>query len=71
MILRLYAIPHDILPMTHDRWRQGPQADVWSCGVVLFALLTGGLPFDGDSVPALLRAVKRGGFTVRAITIAP
>merc|ERR1719473_1877106 len=55
-----YASPEVIAGQRY----QGPQADTWSCGVMLFALLTGGLPFDGDSVPQLLRAVKAGKFAV-------
>jgi len=55
-----YASPEVIAGQRY----QGPQADTWSCGVMLFALLTGGLPFDGDSIPQLLRAVKSGKFSI-------
>jgi len=55
-----YASPEVIAGQRY----QGPQADTWSCGVMLFALLTGGLPFDGDSIPQLLRKVKTGKFTI-------
>jgi len=55
-----YASPEVIAGQRY----QGPQADTWSCGVMLFALLTGGLPFDGESVPQLLRAVKAGKFNI-------
>jgi len=42
----------------------GKQADVWSSGVVLFALLTGGLPFDHENVRQLLAKVCEGRFNI-------
>lgn len=33
------------------------RADVWAMGVVFFELLTGKLPFDGDSLPELCTAI--------------
>jgi len=43
---------------------RGPEIDVWSCGVILFALLTITLPFDADSIPALFRLIKRGRYNL-------
>uniref|UniRef100_A0AAQ5ZMP4 Maternal embryonic leucine zipper kinase n=1 Tax=Amphiprion ocellaris TaxID=80972 RepID=A0AAQ5ZMP4_AMPOC len=40
----------------------GSEADVWSMGVLLFALLCGYLPFDDDNCMVLYRKIARGKF---------
>jgi len=36
----------------------GPEVDIWSCGVILYALLCGTLPFDDEHVQNLFRKIK-------------
>lgn len=42
----------------------GPEVDVWSCAVILYALLCGSLPFDDEHVPNLFKKIKHGHFTL-------
>lgn len=55
-----YACPEIIRGEKYD----GAPADIWSCGIILFALLVGYLPFDDPNVRVLLSKVKAGVFSI-------
>ncbi|OSD05526.1 Pkinase-domain-containing protein [Trametes coccinea BRFM310] len=55
-----YAAPEVIMGQAYD----GTASDIWSCGVILYALLSGRLPFDDEDLPTLLEKVKIGKFTM-------
>ncbi|GJN24002.1 hypothetical protein PR202_gb11706 [Eleusine coracana subsp. coracana] len=44
----------------------GAKADAWSCGVILFALLAGSLPFDDANIPGMCRRAQRREYAVPA-----
>ena len=53
-----YASPEIVAGKTYH----GAPSDIWSCGIILFALLTGHLPFDDENIRNLLLKVKAGYF---------
>ncbi|KAJ4831538.1 SNF1- protein kinase catalytic subunit alpha kin10, partial [Turnera subulata] len=59
-----YAAPEVI----SGKWYAGPEVDVWSCGVILYALLCGTLPFDDENIPNLLRKIQGGKYSLKRVT---
>ncbi|XP_031430134.1 5'-AMP-activated protein kinase catalytic subunit alpha-2 isoform X2 [Clupea harengus] len=55
-----YAAPEVI----SGRLYAGPEVDIWSSGVILYALLCGTLPFDDEHVPTLFKKIRGGVFYI-------
>lgn len=46
-----------------DRGYDGAKADLWSCGVILFILMAGYMPFDDKNLIKLYRKIYKGEFS--------
>ena len=55
-----YASPEVIQGLPYD----GTGADVWSCGVILFAMLTRKLPFESENLPVLFEQIRTGAYSI-------
>ena len=53
-----YAAPE----VLRDKGYDGAKADLWSCGVILYVLLAGALPFPDDNIVTMYRKVHRGDY---------
>lgn len=42
----------------------GQAADVWACGIILFFMLTGQLPFKSPTEKELFRKIQKGAFAL-------
>lgn len=56
----LYAAPEIVQGVRYV----GPEVDVWSLGVILFAILTGTLPFEDEQLKGLYAKICAGAYTI-------
>ncbi|KAL6661561.1 hypothetical protein ACP70R_000945 [Stipagrostis hirtigluma subsp. patula] len=53
-----YAAPEVFRNKGYD----GAKADLWSCGIILYVLLAGALPFPDDNIAVMFRKMHRGDY---------
>ncbi|MCQ2818442.1 MAG: protein kinase [archaeon] len=55
-----YAAPDMLSGLPYN----GPSVDVWSCGIILYQMVTGKLPFEDNNVMNLYKKIKAGKYDV-------
>ena len=53
-----YAAPEVISGQSYS----GQEVDIWSCGVILYAMICGSLPFDDEQLALLFMKIKQGNY---------
>lgn len=62
-LARSCGTPHYAAPeVINGGEYNGPPTDIWSCGIILYALLCGCVPFDDEDHTVVLKKVKAGKF---------
>jgi calcium-dependent protein kinase len=54
-----YYIAPEVLKKSYNE-----KCDIWSCGVILFILLSGSPPFNGSNDNAIMQKVKAGKYSM-------
>uniref|UniRef100_A0A7S1HV98 Protein kinase domain-containing protein n=1 Tax=Eutreptiella gymnastica TaxID=73025 RepID=A0A7S1HV98_9EUGL len=55
-----YAAPE----VTAGRLYAGPEVDIWGCGVILYTMLCGRLPFDDKNLSVLFKKIQQGRYVI-------
>mmetsp|Transcript_20714 Transcript_20714/g.18121 ORF Transcript_20714/g.18121 Transcript_20714/m.18121 type:complete len:94 (-) Transcript_20714:1312-1593(-) len=57
-----FGTPYYIAPEVLDR-NYNEKCDIWSCGVILYIMLSGFPPFNGDTDREIMKKVKEGHYS--------
>jgi serine/threonine protein kinase len=58
MLSTICGTPHYVSPEVLTGKYEGKKSDIWSCGIILFVMLSGCHPFDGETVNDLFKRIE-------------